>query len=118
MSSGLMENVKVNNNVLKTSLHRCCEDGCCPTVILDSIMNVDIHVAMVSCQLQLEYLFLTSIGSLDQAISLTVICMCVVTGIVIIICCFVSSCPCYDTLSGGWAKGEPVQVRILELARG
>ena len=50
--------------------------------------------------------------SLNQAISLTVICFCVVTGIVIIICCFVSSCPCYDTLSGGWAKGEPVQVRI------
>jgi len=69
--------------------NRCCEDGCCPTVILDSILNVDIHVAM--------------------AISLTVICFCVVTGIVIIICCFVSSCPCYDTLSGGWAKGEPVQ---------
>merc|ERR1719373_1534691 len=52
-------------------------------------MNLDIHVAM--------------------AISLTVISACVVTGIVIVICCFVSSCPCYDTLSGGWGKGEPVQ---------
>merc|ERR1719499_1979717 len=67
--------------------NRCCEDGCCPTVILDSIMNLDIHVAM--------------------AISLTVISACVVTGIIIVICCFVSSCPCYDTLSGGWGKGEP-----------
>ena len=56
------------------------------------------------------------IVSFVQAISLTVICVCVVTGIVIIICCFVSSCPCYDTLSGGWAKGEAVQVRILNIS--
>ena len=35
-------------------------------------------------------------------ISLTVIAVCVVSGIAIVICCFVSSCPMYDTCSGGW----------------
>ena len=35
-------------------------------------------------------------------ISLTVIVICVVTGVIIIICCFVSSCPMYDTCSGSW----------------
>ncbi len=34
-------------------------------------------------------------------ISLTVIVLCVVSGIAIVICCFVSSCPMYDTCSGG-----------------
>lgn len=37
-----------------------------------------------------------------MVISLTVIIICVVSGVAIIICCFVSSCPMYDTCSGSW----------------
>ena len=40
---------------------------------------------------------------LAMMISLTVIVICVVTGVAIIICCFVSSCPMYDTCSGSWS---------------
>merc|ERR1711899_375368 len=35
-------------------------------------------------------------------LSLTVILICVITGAAVIICCFVSSCPMYDTCSGSW----------------
>ena len=38
-----------------------------------------------------------------MVISLTVIIICVAAGIAIIICCFVSSCPMYDTCSGSWS---------------
>lgn len=59
--------------------HKCC----LPPVPLDSVLKVDIRIAMI--------------------ISLTVIVICVVTGVAIIICCFVSSCPMYDTCSGSWS---------------
>ena len=35
-------------------------------------------------------------------ISLTVIAICVVSGLTVIICCFCSGCPMYDTCSGSW----------------
>lgn len=58
--------------------HKCCR----PPISLDSVLKVDIRIAMI--------------------ISLTVIVICVITGVAIIICCFVSSCPMYDTCSGSW----------------
>lgn len=39
-------------------------------------------------------------------ISLTVICVCVVSGVLIVVCCFVSSCPLYDTCAGSWSRSE------------
>ncbi len=66
--------------------NRCCDDRCCPTVVLDSVLQVDIRVAMV--------------------ISLTVIAACVVVGVACVVCCFVSSCPLYDACSGTWEKGQ------------
>ena len=56
---------------------------------LDPVLMVDVRVAM--------------------CIYLSVIVVCVVLGVAIVICCFSSSCPLYDTCSGGWSKGEPVQ---------
>jgi hypothetical protein len=65
----------------------CCGERCCrPPVTLDAILRVDIRMAMV--------------------ISLTVIAACVVAGVVIVLCCFLSTCPLYDTCSGSWGKRE------------
>jgi hypothetical protein len=47
-------------------------------------------------------------------ISLTVITTCILVGVIIIVCCFVSSCPLYDTCAGSWGKGETVQGRKEE----
>jgi len=58
--------------------HKCCK----PPIALDSVLKVDIRIAMI--------------------LSLTVIVICVITGAAVIICCFVSSCPMYDTCSGSW----------------
>ncbi|XP_059084463.1 uncharacterized protein LOC131881579 [Tigriopus californicus] len=67
--------------------HRlCCEEKCCPLVEIDSVLKVDIRIAMI--------------------ISLSVICLCVFTGIVIVLCCFISSCPLYDVCLGGWGSDE------------
>ena len=35
-------------------------------------------------------------------ISLTVIVICIVSGLAVVVCCFVSGCPMYDTCSGSW----------------
>ena len=63
---------------------KCCESdgGCCADVIVDSVLKVDVRIAMV--------------------ISLTVIVACVVSGLTVIVCCFCSGCPMYDTCSGSW----------------
>eukprot|EP00096_Caligus_rogercresseyi_P005064 TRINITY_DN1989_c1_g1_i1.p1 TRINITY_DN1989_c1_g1~~TRINITY_DN1989_c1_g1_i1.p1 ORF type:complete len:185 (-),score=42.14 TRINITY_DN1989_c1_g1_i1:1038-1592(-) len=63
----------------------CCADKCCPYRSVDSVLQIDIRIAMV--------------------ISLAVIILCIISGITIIICCFVSSCPLYDTCSGDAAWG-------------
>jgi len=65
----------------------CCEQKCCPLRHIDSVMKVDIRVAM--------------------AISLTVIILSVSTGITLIVCCFCSSCPLYDTCAGGYTRASP-----------
>ena len=39
-------------------------------------------------------------------ISLSVIVLCVISGVVIIICCFAHPCPLYDTCSGSWDKDQ------------
>lgn len=62
----------------------CCEQKCCPLRHIDSVMRVDIRVAM--------------------AISLTVIILSVTTGITLIVCCFWSNCPLYDTCAGGYKR--------------
>jgi len=63
---------------------KCCDSdgGCCADVIVDSVLKVDVRIAMV--------------------ISLTVIVACVVSGLTVIVCCFCSGCPMYDTCSGSW----------------
>ncbi|XP_071743827.1 uncharacterized protein [Lepeophtheirus salmonis] len=64
----------------------CCEEKCCPYTNVDSILQIDIRIAMF--------------------ISLAVITLCIISGITIIICCFVSSCPLYDTCSGDASWGS------------
>jgi len=64
----------------------CCEQNCCPVRHIDSVMNVDIRVAMV--------------------ISITVILISITTGVTLIICCFWSDCPLYDTCAGGYKRGD------------
>jgi len=69
---------------------RCCpEDGqdkCCQLKHLDSILGVDLKIAMI--------------------ISLSVIVLCVISGFILIICCFAHPCPLYDTCSGSWDKDQ------------
>ena len=65
----------------------CCDDQCCSDTVIDSVLKVDIRIAMI--------------------ISLTVIILCVTSGVAIIICCFCPSCPMYDTCSGSWDKDTP-----------
>ena len=65
----------------------CCEEKCCPMIQLDSVLKVDIRIAMI--------------------ISLTVIVVCILAGVILVLCCFMSSCPMYDTCAGSWGKGEP-----------
>eukprot|EP00092_Neocalanus_flemingeri_P027831 GFUD01030214.1.p1 GENE.GFUD01030214.1~~GFUD01030214.1.p1 ORF type:complete len:181 (-),score=53.32 GFUD01030214.1:650-1192(-) len=62
----------------------CCEQNCCPVRHIDSVLRVDIRVAM--------------------AISITVIIISITTGITLIICCFWSNCPLYDTCAGGYKR--------------
>lgn len=64
----------------------CCEQNCCPVKHIDSVMRVDIRVAMV--------------------ISITVIVISITTGITLIICCFWSNCPLYDTCAGGYKRRD------------
>lgn len=64
----------------------CCEDKCCQLLHLDSVLQLDIRIAM--------------------AISLAVIVVCLVSGIALVICCFAPPCPLYDTCSGTWGKHE------------
>jgi len=69
----------------------CCardgaEDKCCQLKHVDSILGVDLKIAMI--------------------ISLSVIVLCVISGVVIIICCFAHPCPLYDTCSGSWDKDQ------------
>ena len=39
-------------------------------------------------------------------ISLSVIVLCVISGFILIICCFAHPCPLYDTCSGSWDKDQ------------
>ena len=64
----------------------CCEDKCCQLQHVDSILGLDLKIAMI--------------------ISLCVIGLCIVGGFVLIICCFAHPCPLYDTCSGSWDKGQ------------
>ena len=64
----------------------CCEDRCCQLKHVDSILGLDLKLAMM--------------------ISLCVIVLCVISGIMLIICCFAHPCPLYDTCSGSWGKDE------------
>lgn len=69
----------------------CCEEGkCCQMTHVDSILGVDLKIAMI--------------------ISLCVIVLCVISGLVIIICCFAHPCPFYDTCSGSWDKGIVIEI--------
>ncbi len=53
---------------------------------MDSVLGLDLKVAMV--------------------VSLCVIVFCVTSGLVLIVCCFWSQCPMYDTCSGSWDKNS------------
>ena len=64
----------------------CCDEKCCPLVEIDSVLRVDIRIAMI--------------------ISLTVIGVCVALGVTLVLCCFISSCPLYDVCMGGWSWRE------------
>ena len=64
----------------------CCEDKCCQLKHVDSILGLDIKLAMI--------------------ISLCVIVLCIISGVVIIICCFAHPCPLYDTCSGTWDRDQ------------
>ena len=64
----------------------CCEEACCQLKHVDSILGVDLKLAMM--------------------ISLCVIVLCVISGIMVIICCFAHPCPLYDACSGSWGKDE------------
>ena len=56
--------------------------SCCPR--MDSVLRVDVKLAMLA--------------------SLAVICACAVIGVTLVVCCFSSSCPAYDTCQGGSYK--------------
>lgn len=64
----------------------CCDQHCCPVRHIDSVLRIDIRWAMV--------------------ISITVIIISITTGITLIICCFWSNCPLYDTCAGGYKRRE------------
>ncbi len=52
-----------------------------------------------------------------MVISLSVICACVVLGVAIVVCCFVSPCPLVDACSGngGWKPNSDVGYVIGKL---
>jgi len=65
----------------------CCKDNqCCPVKHIDSVLGIDIKDAMV--------------------ISITVIIISITTAITLIICCFSSNCPLYDTCAGGYKRRD------------
>jgi len=66
---------------------RCCEiEKCCKFEHIDSVLGLELKKAMI--------------------ISLFVIIVCILTGVVIIICCFAHQCPLYDACSGSWDKDQ------------
>lgn len=62
----------------------CCAEKCCPVIHIDSVLGIDITIAM--------------------AISITVILLCLILGITMVVCCFWSPCPLYDTCGGGYKR--------------
>jgi len=65
---------------------RCCDEKCCTLRHIDSVMGLDLPIAI--------------------ALSVSVIIICIVLGITIIVCCFWSPCPMYDTCGGGYKRRE------------
>merc|ERR1712117_63460 len=64
----------------------CCGQSCCPVRHIDSVLQVDIQVAMV--------------------ISITIILISLVTAVTLVVCCFKYGCPLYDTCSGGYTRRD------------
>merc|ERR1712131_530493 len=64
----------------------CCGQSCCAVRHIDSVLQVDIEVAMV--------------------ISITIILISLVTAVTLVICCFKYGCPLYDTCSGGYTRRD------------
>ena len=66
----------------------CCEQNCCPVRHIDSVLRVDIKVAMI--------------------ISIPVIFISITTGITLPSCCFWSKYPLNDTCTEGGYKRQDV----------
>jgi len=64
----------------------CCGQSCCPVRHIDSVLQVDIEVAMM--------------------ISITIILISLITAVTLVICCFKYGCPLYDTCSGGYTRRD------------
>jgi len=64
----------------------CCGQSCCPLTHIDSVLRVDIKVAML--------------------ISLSIILLSVATAVSLVVCCFKHGCPLYDTCSGGYSRAD------------
>jgi len=64
----------------------CCDQACCPVRHIDSVLGVDIKVAM--------------------AISIPIMFVSLATAITLIICCFKADCPLYDTCSGSYKSRD------------
>jgi len=62
----------------------CCGQSCCPVRHIDSVMQVDIKVAMM--------------------ISLSIILISLATAVSLVVCCFKHGCPLYDTCSGSYKR--------------
>jgi len=62
----------------------CCDKECCPLVHVDALTGLDIRIV--------------------AAVSITVIILCLIAGIGIVVCCFWSPCPMYDTCGGSYKR--------------
>ena len=62
----------------------CCGQACCPVRHIDSVLQVDIQVAMV--------------------LSISIILASLATAATLVVCCFRHGCPLYDTCSGGYTR--------------
>jgi len=73
----------------------CCPGKCCELEVVDSLLGLDISYTI--------------------ALSLTVILACLVAGVGIVICCFSSRCPMYDTCAGGYKRRDKGNIPFGDL---
>ena len=70
----------------------CCPDECCPPKLVDPVLRIDMNTS--------------------RSLSISVIIICIVSSILIIICCFCQRCPLYNTCEKKRLKKDIIEIHL------